>query len=326
MALTNSFPTEAAGGLSINDTRRVLAGLIARDAAGNPRTGVFRSSSGPLVTGTAGMAYQVGPFAAVTARSGAGVELVANDASTSVPTTAAPSANSRIDVIWARCLFGTDADTTNTPVLGVSQGQASGTPSKPSIPPGSLELATAQVTSENTATNSAVITQTFRFTTAAGGLVPVRNAVERDAWTPADGALARQLDNAVTYQRIAGAWVPMPVGEEVGTFTFEEKYRNHATYESLRLTATGKRARLRGIATIGQQTGFAPNTSYELAFIPPGWRPVGKAAFGPATTSPVASGYVSVWPDGAVRFALGSGGSHQADAWIIGFDIEWDRP
>lgn len=209
MALTDSLPTEDAGGLSITDTRLVLAGLIARDTAGAPRLGVLPWHGNALVTGTTGMSYSVGQFAAATSRNGAGVELVANDAATTVATTAAPGANSRIDVIWVRCRFPTYTDAgQTTPTFGVTQGVASGSPVKPAIPAGALELATAVISSSTTRTDTGVvITQTAPFTAAAGGVVWLRSQTEQDAWTPPNGAVAYRLDLGRQVVRSAGSWV-----------------------------------------------------------------------------------------------------------------------
>lgn len=208
MTLSDSFPTEDSGGLSITDWRLIMSGLIARDGSGAPRLGVFPTHTTAIVTGTSGMSYSVGSFIAATSRNGAGIELVANDGATAVATTAAPGSNSRIDVIWVRCRFPSYTDSgQTTPTFGVTQGTAAGSPTKPAIPAGALELATATVPSSATATNSGVvITQTFRYTATAGGIVLVRNAVERAAWAPADGAICHQLDSDVMYARIDGAW------------------------------------------------------------------------------------------------------------------------
>lgn len=210
MTLTDSFPTEDAAGLSIADTRLILSGLIARAASGAPRVGVLPAHTSAIVTGTAGMAYSVAAFIAATSRNGAGIELVANDGPASVTTTAAPGSNSRIDVIWVRCRFDLYGDTgVYTPQFGVTQGAPDLTPSKPSIPAGALELATAVVTSLDVATSTTVISQTHPYTAAEGGILPVRNNTELQAWTPRDGAFAVRLDNNWMFQRVAGAWALM---------------------------------------------------------------------------------------------------------------------
>lgn len=206
MAMTKSFPTQDPTGISITDTRRVIAGLMAKNADGTPRAGILPGAAPVLVTGTAGMTYNVGMFAAATVRVAGGVELVANDASTAIATTAAPSANSRIDVIWVKAQFIQHADAANTAVLGVTQGAAAAIPTKPVIPAGAMELATAEILSTTTATSTAVISQTAPFTAAAGGLVPFRNATEMNAWAAPEGAAARDLSSGALFNRVAGVW------------------------------------------------------------------------------------------------------------------------
>lgn len=204
MALTDSFPTQDPGGLTITDTRLVFAGLVAQNADGTPRVGVFPYSTAPLVTGNAGMTYQIGPFKAVASRTGTGVDLVANDASTPVTTDPAPGSNSRIDVIWFQPRYAQHTDPANTPIFGVTKGTAAPSPTKPTIPPGALELAQATILSSTLATNTAVITQTAQFSAAAGGIAWLRSAA--DTWNAPDNALAWRADTKTLMLRSGGAW------------------------------------------------------------------------------------------------------------------------
>lgn len=210
MALTKTYPTQDASGLSVTDTRRVTAGLIVRNADGTPRPGIFPAHTNALVTGRASMGYDVAPFLAATSRLNTGVELVANDAVTIVATTAAPGANSRIDVIWVQSRFVQHADASNLPVFGVTQGSAAAVPTKPAIPAGALELATAEVLSTTTTTATAVITQTHQYTAAAGGVVLVRSKAELDAWNASNGSRAMALDTDLVWIRRAGTWFVTP--------------------------------------------------------------------------------------------------------------------
>lgn len=210
MALTDSLPTGDAGGLTVVDERLILAGLIAKNSDGTARVGVFPAGSGPIVTGRATMGYDIAPFKSVASRTGNGVELVANDAVTTVATTVAPGANSRIDVIWFRTQFTANTDPGNVPIFGVTQGTAAGVPTKPPIPAGAVELATAQVPSTATTTASVVITQSGPLTAAAGGIVPVRNSADLTAYDAAPGTTARRLDNGILQYRDGTAWVAQP--------------------------------------------------------------------------------------------------------------------
>jgi hypothetical protein len=206
VALTDTFPTQDAAGLSITDTRRVMAGLVVRNADGTPRAGIFPAHTNPIVTGRASMGYDVAPFLAALSRINTGIELVANDALTVVATTAAPASNSRIDVIWVRSQFVQHADAGNVPVFGVTQGTAGAIPSKPTIPAGALELATAEILSTTTTTATAVITQTHPYTAAAGGVVRFRNDTDALAWAAADGSTAFSAASGRTFLRVGGTW------------------------------------------------------------------------------------------------------------------------
>jgi len=199
--LTPSLPSEAATGVPVSAWRRLDAGLFARAANGTPRTGILPWTVDDLVTGTSDLAmtYRIGPFVAVTAR-GTGVERIANDASETRGTDPAPQANSRIDVIWVRAAFVLDGDTTPSVDFGVTKGAANANPQKPTIPAGALELATAVVTSSDLATQTCVITQTARFTAAAGGTVLLRSQAEMDAWVPVEGSRAWRIDTDRGYQ------------------------------------------------------------------------------------------------------------------------------
>lgn len=213
--------------------RLAQSGLVAK-AGGTPnlvRAGVFYDGTVNIVTGTAGMSYDVAPFtAALTRGAGQGTVLLANDGTVNVPTTAAPGSNSRIDIVyvWQRdfAIDGTDSN----PVIGVVQGSPAATPAAPSLAafPGALELARITVPAGLTATNSgATITQTAPFTAAAGAPIIVRNAAALPA-AAVEGARARALDTDLNYEWNGSVWAPVDNGFELreivrftsnGTFT-----------------------------------------------------------------------------------------------------------
>lgn len=209
MALTKTFPTGDPAGLSIVDTRRVIGSLIVCDTSGNPRLGVLPRNTSPIVTSTASLNYAVAGAGFVTSRTGAGAELLSNDGTTNVLTTAAPASNARTDVVWVRPQFTASADASNTPVFGVTQGVTSGTvpPPEPAIPAGALKLATVYFPSGATATNSAgvVITQVYPFTATAGGTPLFRSTTELNLWAAADSQVARVLGGS-EYVRTDGVW------------------------------------------------------------------------------------------------------------------------
>lgn len=203
MTLTRSLPTQHASGLPLIDERRTTLGLFTRNSDGSARVGVLPAHTNPLVTGRASMGYDIAAFNAVTARTAAGAEQIANDGSVTVATTAAPGSNSRIDVIWVRAQFQVLGDASNDVVFGVTQGNAAVSPVKPAIPAGALELATATIPSTATTTLSSgvVITQTHPYTAAAGGTVLARSRAELEAWSAPVGAVARALDTGLEWVR-----------------------------------------------------------------------------------------------------------------------------
>lgn len=208
MVLNASFPTGDPSGLPIADTRRVLGGLIVRDRAGVPRLGILPRNTTPLVTATSTMAYSVAAFEAVTSRTGAGVELVVNDGAVTVPTTASPSANSRIDVVWVRARFSASGDTSDGPEFGVTQGPVGATPVKPAIPAGALELATITIPSTAVATNSSgvVFAQTAQYTALNGGSIVFRTIAQRDAWAALDQQRCSVLATGLEYRLGTNGW------------------------------------------------------------------------------------------------------------------------
>ncbi|RZT59309.1 hypothetical protein EV140_1914 [Microcella alkaliphila] len=175
------------GVVTPTDHKLAQLGLIAKAGLTDNtiRPGLFFDGRNNIVVGTAGMSYDVFPFTAVSSRGpGLGAVLFANDGVVNVPTTAAPGANSRIDVVyvWQR-EFALDGGAT-APEIGVLQGTPASSPTAPSLAafPGAIELARITVPAGITATNSgATITQTSRFTSAAGGVLHVRTAAELPA-------------------------------------------------------------------------------------------------------------------------------------------------
>lgn len=210
MAMRQSFPTDLAAGSSILDSRLTLAGLVAHDASGVPRTGVVFDSDARIVEPRPTMQYLVRAFRAVTSRTGAGVELLANDGSVTLATTAAPASNSRVDIIYVRPRFLLNADGSSTPLLGVVQGAPAVSPVDPAIPAGAIALARFVIPAGVTSTQAAGVVgaDVAPFTCAAGGMLVVRTVADLAGWSPADGAEAYCLADGRKYVRIVGQWSP----------------------------------------------------------------------------------------------------------------------
>lgn len=189
------------------DARHAQGGMIAKQGPTilDVRTGVcVGPGSTALVTGTAAtgtMTVSIAPHVAVGLRSTADGPYLGPtlEAATTVNIAAAPGANSRIDVVWAKqrnAASTVSPDASTAPEYGVTTGTAAASPVKPSIPVGAVELATVQVAVGATATNGAgvTITNTAKQVVAAGAPVPVRSQTERDALTAFAGLQVYRID------------------------------------------------------------------------------------------------------------------------------------
>lgn len=178
------------------------------------RSGLLAPQSSTVVTGQANMSYNIIPIDPVINRvTNEGVYRFTTTGTTNVPTTAAPTANSRIDVIWVKQNDQSKGDANNLAVAGVTQGATAASPVAPAIPAGALELARATVGPNITATTAASITQTFRYAALVGTPVPVRDAATERAeiTAPRIGQQVARLDldptGRVTEFRTAAGWL-----------------------------------------------------------------------------------------------------------------------
>lgn len=319
MALTKTFPTGDPAGLSIVDTRRVIGSLIVCDTSGNPRLGVIPRNTSPIVTATATLNYAVAAADFVTSRTGVGAELLSNDGTTNVLTTAAPASNARTDVIWVRPQFTASADATNTPVFGVTQGVTSGTvpPPEPSIPAGALKLATAYFPAGATATNSAgvVITQVAPYTATSGGTVLVRTESEFTAWSPATGAVAYNLATGVTYVRRGSVWK----GGDV-TLTVDPIYDKHVSPFNAVAVCDNGQVKLEGLIRNAALFGANAGVRYVFGSIPVAYAPSRTLRFG--TASVLGFAIIEVTTTGELAYWIASSVANvAAGSWNLSISV-----
>ena len=185
------------------DLGPTFAGLIVRDIDGYPLTGIMPSKP-DLVKAGSGWNVIVSPFIAVRRRD-RDIIMAGSSGVSTVEMAPAPSANSRIDVIYTL-----PADpSTGYPLeaVRVATGVPGAVPAKPSIPAGASELATFTVGSNASGASSAVITNTFRTTVCSGGVVPFRTVQEMESFSASPGQLA--ISNGVLYHRVGSSWVKM---------------------------------------------------------------------------------------------------------------------
>ncbi len=176
-----------------SDYRLGEAGLVMRTASGVPRYGVF--PPGVTGTGRADMSIDVSPFVAAVGRGSAyGVLKVANDGTlVSPPLDAAPSSNSRKDVVYVIQHDSVDAaDADNLPVLGIAKGTAAAIPTVPAVPSGAAPLLVVTLPALVGSTNAGgvTITQAGPSVVASGGILPVLSGVR-----PSDPGVGQYIDD-----------------------------------------------------------------------------------------------------------------------------------
>lgn len=210
MALRNSL-FAVSGKASFLDARRDMSGLFVCDKTTMlPIAGILDRSQDNLVTGRGdSMSVTVHPFNAVLNRYGA--LLIQNDGNVSVPLGAAPSANSRIDVVYVKQSETRSpmSDGSDVPKFFVAAGVAAATPVAPSVPAGGLALAQVLLPAgvSNTAASGVVITQTYIGAAMKGDMLRVRTSAQRDALTGVpDGTLLHNVADNCDYVRKGGKW------------------------------------------------------------------------------------------------------------------------
>ncbi|WNW21790.1 hypothetical protein [Bifidobacterium longum] len=229
MTLRNGFPAVSDAADQF-DIRAALRATTAQDANGNIKTGVSitaKSLTG-LVTAGNGMNSDIAAFDAVTNRYGP--VWLSNDGTISVKHAAAPSANSRIDLI---CIKQNEtaspaSDPTDGPEAIIVTGTPAVDPVTPATPEGALALARVTIPSTATSMTSTgvIYEQMYPFTASAGADLLFRSETEKDAWTPWEGQKCRLLDGN-EYQAKSGVWVSLTQRRAThgGTHYSNQRYR-----------------------------------------------------------------------------------------------------
>lgn len=210
MALRNSL-FAVSGKASFLDARRDMSGLFVCDKTTMlPIAGILDRSQDNLVTGRGdSMSVTVHPFNAVLNRYGA--LLIQNDGNVNVPLDAAPSANSRIDVVYVKQSETRPpmSDGSDVPKFFVAKGVAAATPVAPGVPAGALALAQVLLPAgvSNTAASGVAITQTYVGAAMKGGMLRVQTSTQRDSMTMVpEGTLLHNVADGCDYVRKGGKW------------------------------------------------------------------------------------------------------------------------
>lgn len=299
MTLRNSL-FAVSGKASFLDARRDMSGLFVCDKTTMmPIAGILDRSQDNLVTGNSGsMSVTVHPFNAVLNRYGA--LLIQNDGNAKVSIAAAPSANSRIDVVYVKQNEARSpmSDSSDVPEFGVAKGTAAATPVAPSVPAGALALAQVLVPAgvSNTAAAGVVITQTYVGAAMKGDMLQVQTSAQRDALTTvSEGTLLHNVADDCDYVRLDNAWRPYS-GQtaKIGLPFFGGDF----------LSVTMLNGVVYATASGGPGSGVNESDMYDKKAnetVPVGWRPKGMAIIGGLNHTGLSSYACVVRRDGSMR-------------------------
>jgi hypothetical protein len=245
------------------DPLRVRPGI--RDAPGNP---------GRITLGT--NKATVNAFQAVIqdlARPALGAYVVTLDAPKELALTGSDPSLGRIDLVIAEVDATTDPGFT----VHVVQGQAGASPQVPTVT-NPLHLKLAQITIP-AGTGTPSFTDLRQFTTALGGILPVRTVAERPAAAPSSLFVYR-LDTGVLEVQRGAAWAAYrPPRGSVDTWhpvTFLNGWTNWGTPHAVAaytITEDGW-VRIKGLVKSG-------NVALPIFTLPAGYRPVETHIFAP---------------------------------------------
>lgn len=262
-----------------------------------PIAGILDRSQDNLVTGNSNsMSVTVHPFNAVLNRYGA--LLIQNDGNVNVPLKAAPSANSRIDVVYVKQneTRSPMSDSSDVPAFGVVEGTASAVPVAPAVPAGALALAQVLLPAgvSNTATGGVVITQTYIGAAMKGDMLRVQTSAQRDVLTEVpDGTLLHNVADNCDYVRTpSGKWAKTRDTISVAAPFTSDKWWLSREWDTVIVSGSVK------YTSSGQQ-----NHATAKETMPAGWRPYGDnhTAINYGVVSAVNANWCNfVRPDGVI--------------------------
>lgn len=309
MALRNSI-FAVSGKASFMDARRDMSGLFVCDKTTMlPIAGILDRSQDNLVTGNSNsMSVTVHPFNAVLNRYGA--LLIQNDGNVQVPLNAAPSANSRIDIVYVKQYETRSpmSDSSNVPAFGVVEGTAAAVPVAPAVPAGALALAQVLLPAgvSNTAAAGVVITQTYIGAAMKGDMLRAQTSAQRDALTGVpDGTLLHNAADNCDYVRRDNIWMPYNGQTIKIDMPFFDKNFLTLMMSNGVVYATG---------SSGPNGGTNESNMYDKKVnetVPIGWRPKGVAIINGLNHTDVPPFTCVVTPNGEMRmFGSCRYGSH----------------
>ncbi|WP_320067863.1 hypothetical protein [Micromonospora sp. RTGN7] len=255
MAVT-AYPMNASGGapaFTARQGRQALAALTMAGAGALRTRSGFRPGGAPAVSVDA-TTWSVGPWSGVINANATGVQgpyLAASDGTDTGPMTAADGTYARRDILYVQ-VDDTDEDASGQRrgrVLYLA-GTAAAAPSAPATPARSVLIGLVDV--PKVGSGNPTFTASRLWTVAAGGIVPVGSAAERNGLTPYDGLVVERGDVGGDLEVYAGGWRPVQ-----GDAVLSELWYGQGQTYVVRSNATNARADIDAALTL---TFTAPDT------------------------------------------------------------------
>lgn len=275
--------------LSAEDFRLALTGLLTPAGAMQARGGVVPGSGGAL-SKVSGMTVRTAPVQVwVDGTSGTtqGMYLLTSDANVDKVLADGDATRDRIDLIVARVKDNAyDGSGATAPSVDVVQGAYAAVgqqPVAPALPASSEYIGQVRVNAGTTSgsggiSTGLISTASRRYAVAAGGILPVVSAAERDALVKYEGLYVDRADTDALERWTGSAWeVISPIQPSTWTaLPLEATYQSQAP-NTLQYRKVGDEVQVRGsiMKVDGSDfTGLADGQ--DLATLPVGFRPNGR--------------------------------------------------
>lgn len=279
MALTKGFVTTAA--TTALDARTFEQALVVKNNNDVTRTGLLYGAVNP-VAATSSMSVTISDQSVfVLARGGGdGANIIQNVGAATVTLNAAPSSNSRYDVIYVKHNDTEKGDANSTPLFDKVTGTAAASPVVPAVPAGAMQLATVLIPAGVTATNASgvVVTNTVLWTALYGSPIRYRSIAEMraDVANVIDGTQAYIKGGGLYWLR-SGVWT-RDDAQTFGMLTGSGSLASGTTNTTVPATAGTSFTADSGILTV---SGLG--ASFTVAYA--GWYDVGAAINWAANTT-----------------------------------------
>lgn len=276
-----------------------LGGLIVRDANGNPRPGILPTNLN-LISAGSGWTLSVAPFVAVRAV-GRAVLLGPSPDTVSLDIVPAPSANARIDTIYARVAnVGTGEDLIT---VGVATGTAGASPIKPAAPAGAIELGTFRTTAGHSGTAQGTLAQTFQFSGTVGGTLIGRTTAQVTGFNAIQGSMGYSIQNSTLYVRAASGWVTVASTMKSALGLEDTGWTNFSVGSGW---TTQEQTAVRRLNGVVYYKGLISSSTFtgdftQIGTIPAGFRPTGPYRSADATLNSPVSVKVRVTSAGSLQ-------------------------